>query len=399
LSLAFSLKPKTLDLYILREVALPCLGGLLLLTLTLVVGRALKLIDLMVNHGVSPGEIAAMLGYIMPAFLELTFPMAVLIGVLMGFGRMANDQEITAARSSGISLYRLSAPVLALSLVAYGIACWLALVARPWGNSKLQEQLYQVTRAQAVAGIKEKVFNNNLPGLVIYAERIEPHRSQLYGILLSDDRNPHQPAMIIARSGVLIPDREHNAVVLRLFDGSLFGIETEQNSARVTTFRTYDLSIRPPESAASLRRDPDELSTPELRRLIAQSRREHKPNFAAEAELWHRYTVPVATILFALLATTLGLKPVRGGQSERIGVCLVIFFAYYILMRWGQGLATAGKLNVIVAMSLPDFAFAALTCWMFYRAANDLTNFGRGPLDFFWDFIERFDLRRKEAAT
>jgi lipopolysaccharide export system permease protein len=389
---------KTLDRYILREVALPSLGGLLLLTLTLVVGRALKLIDLMVNRGVSPGEILDILGYIMPGFLELTFPMALLIGVLLGFGRMASDQEITAARSSGISLQRLAVPVLLVALAAFIVAAWLALVARPWANARLQDQLYQMTRAQAIAGIKEKVFNNNLPGLVVYTERIDPARSRLFGVVLSDDRDPHESSTVIAASGVLIPDLTHSSVVLRLFDGSVFGAAREENSSRITTFRTYDLTIRPPGSIASIRRDPDELSTGRLRRLIAAAQRERKPNLAAEAELWHRYTVPVATILFAIIAMTLGLKPVRGGQSERIGVCLVIFFSYYILMRWGQGLATAGKLNVVVAMSLPDIVFAGLAAWMFYRAANDLTNFGRGSLDVIWDLIERLGQRREVRA-
>ncbi len=392
------LRPKTLDVYILREVALPSFGGLLLLTLTLVVGRALKLIDLMVNRGVSPREILNILGYIMPGFLELTFPMAILMGVLLGFGRMATDQEITAARSSGISLHRLAVPVIVLALGAYAIACWLALVARPWANAKLQDQLYQMTRAQAIAGIKEKVFNNNLPGLVVYTERIDPAHSRLFGVVLSDDRDPHEASTVIARSGVLIPDIPHSSVVLRLFDGSVFGSEPEQNSSRITTFSTYDLTIRPPDSEAGIRRDPEELSNGSLHRLIAAARLKHKPNLPAEAELWHRYTVPVATIFFAIIAMTLGLKPVRGGQSERIGVCLVIFFSYYILMRWGQGLATAGRLNVILAMSLPDIAFAGLAAWMFYRAANDLTNLGRGPLDIVWDLLERLAPKR-EAST
>jgi len=289
-------------------------------------------------------------------------------------------------------------PVLLVALAAFIVAAWLALVARPWANARLQDQLYQMTRAQAIAGIKEKVFNNNLPGLVVYTERIDPARSRLFGVVLSDDRDPHESSTVIAASGVLIPDLTHSSVVLRLFDGSVFGAAREENSSRITTFRTYDLTIRPPGSIASIRRDPDELSTGRLRRLIAAAQRERKPNLAAEAELWHRYTVPVATILFAIIAMTLGLKPVRGGQSERIGVCLVIFFSYYILMRWGQGLATAGKLNVVVAMSLPDIVFAGLAAWMFYRAANDLTNFGRGSLDVIWDLIERLGQRREVRA-
>ena len=60
-----------------------------------------------------------LVAFIMPAFLELTFPMAVLLGVLLGFGRMSGDREMIAARACGVSLYRLAVPVMMVALVVY----------------------------------------------------------------------------------------------------------------------------------------------------------------------------------------------------------------------------------------------------------------------------------------
>ncbi len=99
-----------LDRYIAREVIAPLALGVLLLTFALVSGRLLRLTEMVVNHGVSLGDVASLIGFIMPAFLELTFPMAVLLGVLMGFGRMSGDREVIAARACGVSLYRLAVP-------------------------------------------------------------------------------------------------------------------------------------------------------------------------------------------------------------------------------------------------------------------------------------------------
>ena len=92
-----------IDRYVAREVLAPFAVDVGLLTFALVTGKLLKLMDMVVNHGVSLGEVMGIMGYIMPAFLELTFPMAVLLGVLMGFGRMSSDQEMTAARACGVS--------------------------------------------------------------------------------------------------------------------------------------------------------------------------------------------------------------------------------------------------------------------------------------------------------
>src|SRR5208282_1679794 len=114
------------DRYIGSEVAAPFGFGVLLLTFALVTGRLLKLTEMVVNHGVTLRDVASLIGFIMPAFLELTFPMAVLLGVLMGFGRMSGDREIIAARACGMSLYRLAMPVLGVALIVWALSSWLA---------------------------------------------------------------------------------------------------------------------------------------------------------------------------------------------------------------------------------------------------------------------------------
>ncbi len=134
----------------------------------------------------------------------------------------------------------------------------------------------------------------------------------------------------------------------------------------------------------------------ELHAAIAKGREAGRPDYEAETELARKYTVPVATLLFALLGVSLGLKPARGGQSERFGVSVALFFLYYVLMRMGQALAERGKLDALLAMSIPNLVFAVLALWLFYRSATDRGDQGRGPGDFVWDLVER--LERKQAA-
>src|SRR5579884_2298265 len=106
-----------IDRYVAREVFAPLMLGVVLLTFALVTGRLLKLTEMVVNRGVSLHDVLAMIGYIMPSFFELTFPMAVLLGVLLGFGRMSAERELIAARACGISLYRLAIPVVGIGVV------------------------------------------------------------------------------------------------------------------------------------------------------------------------------------------------------------------------------------------------------------------------------------------
>src|SRR5580700_10259228 len=126
-----------IDRYIAKEVVAPFALGVALLTFALVTGRLLKLTEMVVNRGVTLSDVAGLIGYIMPAFLELTFPMAVLLGVLMGVGRMSGDRELIAARACGMSLYRLAVPVIGFAFVIWAISSWLAFSVRPWANSHL----------------------------------------------------------------------------------------------------------------------------------------------------------------------------------------------------------------------------------------------------------------------
>jgi lipopolysaccharide export system permease protein len=388
---------KTLDFYVFGEVLSPLCMGLLVLTFALVVGRLLKLIEMMVNHGVTPMEILQLLGYIVPGFLELTLPMAILLGALLGFGRMSADHELIAARACGISLYRLAAPVMVLALLTYGLASWMAFEVRPWANANLRAQLYHLVRSRATAGLKEKVFNRSFSGLVVYVDRIKPPDTRLSGILISDERNPREQSTIVARKGLVVPDEKTETITIRLTDGSVFGTDSDGASTHISRFGTYDLTIHPGEALGVIHHDPQEMRLGELRGVIAQGRASGHPDYEAETELAQKYTVPVATLLFALLGVTMGLKPARGGQSERFGISLAFFFLYYVLMKAGEALAEAGRLNAFVAMSIPDVVFAVLALWLFHRSATDRADQSRGPGDAIWDLVERIGPHREAA--
>jgi lipopolysaccharide export system permease protein len=387
-----------LDRYVSREVVTPFALGVLLLTFALVTGRLLRLTEMVVNHGVSLGDVASLIGFIMPAFLELTFPMAVLLGVLMGFGRMSGDRELIAARACGVSLYRLAVPVMLVAFVVYAISSWFAFVVRPWANAHLREQLFELTQTRSTAGLKEKVFNRNFPGLVVYVEHVSAADDSLHGVMISDGRSQGQQNTIIANNGIIVPDSAHKAITLRLFDGSIFGVEEANNTSHVTSFRIYDLNVRPDEGLGMGDLDPEEMSLPELRSAIAQGRASGKPDYDAEQEFASKFTVPFTTLLFALIGVPLGLKPARGGQSERFGVAIALFFLYYSLMRAAEALAQRGTLNAFVAMSLPDVFFATLAVVLFQRSASDRADQGRGAGDFLWDWIERYERKREAAA-
>ncbi|HEV2171801.1 MAG TPA: LptF/LptG family permease, partial [Candidatus Binatus sp.] len=221
--------------------------------------------------------------------------------------------------------------------------------------------------------------------------------SSMKGVMISDARDAHNQNTIIAKRGAILPDPTHDSITLRLFDGSIFGIEPQDNATHVTSFKTYDLNVNTEESLGVSDVDPGEMTYSALRADIKAARAKGKPDYDAETEMAGKYTVPFATLMFALLGISLGLKPARGGHSERFGVSVALFFLYYSLMRVGETLAQRGRLNPWIAMSIPDIVFIVLAFWFFYRAASDKGNAGRGPGDIIWDLVERYERSRQAA--
>jgi lipopolysaccharide export system permease protein len=349
---------KILDLYIVREVAIPVALSLGVITLALIVARLLKLVDLVVNQGVALTAVLALLGYLLPSLVALSLPMAMLLGTLLGIGRLSSDSEIVAARACGVSLARLAVPVLALAAFIYPLDVMMTTRLAPDANVRLREQIVDLVRTRATAGLPEKVFNRNFDGMVIYFDHAEESGGRLVDVLISDNRNPSAKSIIYAHSGVLIPHQHELDVTLRLGEGWIFG--GDNDARHVGRFDTYDIDITPSTGLAVNEQTPIELTMSALRAQIAKARGVGKPDIFAEIELAHRWTIPIAIFPFALLGMTLGLTPVRGGRSERYAFALMLFFSYYVLMRVGEAMALAHVLDAHVAASIPDILFTVV---------------------------------------
>jgi len=135
---------KILNRYIAREITIPFLLGLSIFTFIMLMDRLLKLTELVINKGVKLVEIVKLIIYILPSFFTVTIPMAFLLAVLLAFGRLSSDEEITAAKSSGISLIQMMPPVFMLSLIAFAATLFLSVYALPWGNHSFKTGIYDI---------------------------------------------------------------------------------------------------------------------------------------------------------------------------------------------------------------------------------------------------------------
>ena len=276
---------KVLHRYVFREILVPFALGLGVFTFVLLLARLLKLIEMVVNRGIPFTTVARVFLYLLPAFLEVTVPMAMLLAILIAFGRLSADSEITALRSSGVSLYQLMPPVATFVLIVTIATAGLAWYGRPWGNRALRTAMWDIARTRATAGLKAQVFNDEFPGLIIYAEQIDTTADQLERVLISDERDAQQQNTVFAKSGYMITDTERETVTLRLLNGTIHTTDAAAGASYQTEFRTYDVNLDLRESLADANQpsdDPKELTIDQLRTAIEAKRAEGAP---ATAEL------------------------------------------------------------------------------------------------------------------
>jgi lipopolysaccharide export system permease protein len=374
---------RTLHRYVFLQILAPFAAGLALFTFILLIARIMKLVELVVNRGVPALEILRVFSYILPAFLEVTVPMALLLACLLACGRLSADSEITAMKAAGLSLYQIATPVAAFAALVFVMSMFLSLYARPWGNSGLKTAIFDLARTRATVGLKEHVFNDEFKGLVIYVEKIEPPGSNLRRILISDRRQAGEENTVVAKRGVLVAHEDTRSVNLRLFDGTIFTSRTSEQGYHKTDFNTYDVNLNLSEALGQMEtreREPSEMPLDELREAVVTERARGEHARPERVELARRFSIPFAALVFAVIGVPLGLQPVRAVRSRGLAVSLVIILSYYLMLSAAETLATQGKVPIVLAMWTPNIVLASIGSVLFIRQAQESSRPGESAL-------------------
>jgi len=360
--------------YILREIAFPFFMTLLVFTFVLIIGKILQIMDLMVNKGIPFLSILKMMLYTMHAFLIFTIPISLLIAVLIGLGRLSGDNEITVMKSSGLSLYQLFTPIAFFALLAFLFSLTIGLLA-PFSNFALKNLLFDIVQQKASIGIKEKVFNDDFRGLVIYAERIPPEGDFMEGVLVNDTRLVREPTTIVAPRGYLRSDPKSMKVILRLERGSIHSVESSLKTYKKTDFGSYDVLLNMgailSDTAKAASKGSTDMTLRELYENIRKEGWDDSTRRDMIIELNKKFSIPLSCLVFAVIGIPLGIVSRRSGKSRGFAVGLFVVAVYYTFQLAGEALGETGKLPPVLAVWTPNILVGSLGVYLFLKAARE----------------------------
>ncbi len=238
---------RILNWYILRQHLVPLLLGFGVVTFILEMDVLFDYLDLVVNRGVAAGVVLQLfflsLGYI----VALSVPCAVLVAVLMTFGRLSQDNEITALRSSGINVGTvLIGPLAAALLMDVGLTLFNNHVL-PESNHAFANLLIDIGRMRPTVKLQEGVFITDFPGYSLLVQSVNGRTNEMHGVTIYEMNPGGPPTTIFARRGMLTYTPDGRTAVLTLKDGEIHEVPHDEPAGghkyRRLVFKQHEIHI------------------------------------------------------------------------------------------------------------------------------------------------------------
>jgi lipopolysaccharide export system permease protein len=138
-----------------------------------------RLIDLFVRKGLPLDIVGQILVYTLPLILSYTAPMAILVAIVMSFGRFAQDNEILALKTHGLSFFSIMRAPFVMTLLFMVFLILFNNYVLPEANHRVKNLMLDVSRKRPTVRIPEGIFTNDFPGYMIYVGKKDERHSMM----------------------------------------------------------------------------------------------------------------------------------------------------------------------------------------------------------------------------
>ena len=376
--------PTLLWRYILREILLYTLLGLSVITLLFLTQHLLRFLEETLASGIGLGGLLRITPLILVSYFNYVVPTAVVFGVLLGFGRMSADGEIVAIRASGVSVVRMLPPVLALGGVAALLTGYLLFEVEPQSRHRMKSLLRELAgSARVIEPGRFRTLGENL----LYVHERGDESCPLRGVLIGDPTSGRERGTegrerrargrrgtyVAARCGAISTEEGGNGIALDLFDGSIHFSENAPPRYRRIRFARMHTVLNLPDGSERGQR-PRDFGFAELLELDRRFAAGEAPRLrggggraAVQTQIHRRAAFAGGTLLLALLAVPLGIRPLRTGRSAGALTAVGLIGAYWLLFTVGELVSEKALVPAWLGLWLPNALVAGLLVFALRR--------------------------------
>ena len=326
--------------------------------------QSLRLIDLIINRGLSLSLFLYLAILILPRFIDVVLPIAVFIAILFTYHRLLSESELIVMRAAGMSQAALARPALLAGAIGFTVLLAFSLYFLPASNRAFKDLLAELRNRFASVLLQDGTFNILSDSLTVYV-RSRDANGELVGLLVHDAHEPEKPVTIVAERGAFV-DTDGGPHVL-MVDGSRQQYERTTGKLSVLSFQRYTLDLGAHRDATGLReREPDELF---LHELWFRRARPSGTSYLVEAHF--RLVNPLTALAFAAIpvACLLTGEFNRRGQTRRVFMAILFAFLLETLEIGFKNLA--GRSTVAVPLLyLNVLAPILATAWLLWRDSS-----------------------------
>ncbi len=362
---------KTLNGYIARSLLLITLIAIAVLTFVMLSANLLKAFEL-VARGVAPMVLLRFLLYLMPDMLTFTIPLSVLCASVLVFSRLSADNEITAMRASGISLWQIVAPGLIISLLLSALCLWLNTTVAPLSR-------YRADQLQRTEGVKNPLVLLEpgrfveLPGYIIRVERRDGNiLEDIHVLRFSGDG---QLQDITARQGRVRINQEERMLELDLEDATIATVDRQgelQSGLQRWATRNFKLPL---DYGSEIDRKPltRKVKYMDLPMIFAVISIEsaHGGNVTRYyVEINKRLVLALSPLAFLLIGMPFGIRSRRSETSVGLLFSLLLALGFYVFLIMGEALEDKAQVHPELLVWLPNILYQIGGLWTLHTIAK-----------------------------
>lgn len=341
--------------YLIRQIMVSMIAVSSILLLVFMSGRFIKYLADAAEGEIAAGVLFSIMGYRFPGFLELILPLGLFIGILLAYGRMYLESEMTVLFACGVSEGQLLKKTLIGAVPVMLVVGAMSLFVSPWGMKQVERIFNEQRKATEFEMLSPGRFQDFTSGnRVTYTEALSEDKKQLQGVFIAEyDRNGEGVTLITAKSGSQLIDAETGSRFLILEDGGRFQGTPGRLDYNETRFEAYGLKILSGEEG-----------TRELEEGISTLALLSSEDPEQRALLHWRVSLPLIVPIVTLLAVRLSRVNPRQGRFFHLLPAMLVYITYLGLLIVARDALADQKVPEWIGMLWVHTLFLALGLWL-----------------------------------